>query len=105
MPILSIVRLVPWGSCGYRYVIAAGIGHPLLLRSVFRDTCETFPEHPVIVVAEYPTYCEAEAVKPSETSCGYLVCMRASGVGWLIQATVGSFGGVGGRANRAGWAA
>jgi hypothetical protein len=47
----------------------------------------------------------AEAVKPGETSFGYLVCMRASGVGWLIQATVGSFGGVGGRANRAGWAA
>jgi hypothetical protein len=45
-----------------------------------------------------------EAVKPSETSCGYLVCMRASGVGWLIQATLGNFGGVGGRANRAGWA-
>src|SRR5512132_3281459 len=48
---------------------------------------------------------DPEAVKPGETSCGYLVCMRASGVGWLIQATVGSFGGVGGRANRAGWAA
>jgi hypothetical protein len=48
---------------------------------------------------------KAEAVKPGEASCGYLVCMRASGVGWLIQATVGSFGGVGGRANRAGWAA
>jgi hypothetical protein len=47
----------------------------------------------------------AEAVKPGETSFGYLVCMCASGVGWLIQATVGSFGGVGGRANRAGWAA
>jgi hypothetical protein len=46
-----------------------------------------------------------EAVKPGETSFGYLVCMRASGVGWLIQATVGSLGGVGGRANRAGWAA
>jgi hypothetical protein len=46
-----------------------------------------------------------EAVKPGETSFGYLVCMRASGVGWFIQATVGSFGGVGGRANRAGWAA
>ena len=48
---------------------------------------------------------KAEAVKPGETSFGYLVCMRASGVGWLIQATVGSFGGVGGRANRAGWSA
>lgn len=46
-PILSIVRMVPWGSCGYRYVIAAGIGHPLLFRAVFRDTCDTFPDHPV----------------------------------------------------------
>jgi tetraacyldisaccharide-1-P 4'-kinase len=54
-PILSIVRMVPWGSCGYRYVIAAGIGHPLLFRAVFRDTCEVFPDHPVIVLAESPT--------------------------------------------------
>jgi hypothetical protein len=50
-------------------------------------------------------YGPPEAVKPGETSFGYLVCMRASGVGWLIQATVGSLGGVGGQANRAGWAA
>ena len=56
-PILSIVRMVPWGSCGYRYVIAAGIGHPLLFRAVFRDTCEVFPDHPVIVVAEYANHC------------------------------------------------
>jgi hypothetical protein len=31
--------------------------------------------------------------------------MRASEVGWLIQAMVGSLGGVGGRANRCGLAA
>ena len=60
-PILSIVRMVPWGSCGYRYVIAAGIGHPLLFRAVFRDTCEVFPDHPVIVVAEYANRCEVVA--------------------------------------------
>jgi hypothetical protein len=59
-PSLSIIRLVPWG-CSYRYTGAAGIGHPLLLRAVFRDICETFPEHPVIVVAEYPDHCEVVA--------------------------------------------
>jgi hypothetical protein len=47
----------------------------------------------------------AEAVKAGETPGGHLVCMRASGVGWLIQATAGSLGGVGGRANRCGVAA
>jgi hypothetical protein len=47
----------------------------------------------------------AEAVKPGETPGGHLVCMSASGVGWLIQATVGSLGGIGGRANRCGLAA
>ena len=47
----------------------------------------------------------SEAVKPGETPGGHLVCMSASGVGWLIQATVGSLGGVGGRANRWGLAA
>jgi Type ISP C-terminal specificity domain/N-6 DNA Methylase len=46
-----------------------------------------------------------EAVKAGETPGGQLVCMSASGVGWLIQATVGSLGGVGGRANRCGLAA
>jgi tetraacyldisaccharide-1-P 4'-kinase len=60
-PILSIVRMVPWASCGYRYVIAAGIGHPLLFRAVFRDTCDVFPDHPVIVVAEYANQCEVVA--------------------------------------------
>jgi hypothetical protein len=29
-PTLAIVRMVPWGSCGYRYVIAAGMGIRLL---------------------------------------------------------------------------
>jgi hypothetical protein len=48
------------------------------------------------------TLAEAEAVKPGETPGGHLVCMSASGVGWLIQATAGSLGGVGGRANRCG---
>jgi hypothetical protein len=43
--------------------------------------------------------------RPGETPGGHLVCMRASGVGWLIQAMVGSLGGVGGRANRWGVAA
>ena len=46
-----------------------------------------------------------EAVKSDETPGGHLVCMSASGVGWLIQATAGSLGGVGGRANRCGLAA
>jgi hypothetical protein len=46
-----------------------------------------------------------EAVKLGETPGGHLVCMSASGVGWLIQATVGSLGGVGGRVNRWGLAA
>jgi hypothetical protein len=60
-PTLTIVRMVPWGICGYRYVIAAGIGHPVLLRVVFRDICEAFPDHPVIVVAEYADRCEVVA--------------------------------------------
>ena len=59
-PSLSIIRLVPWG-CGHRYLVAAGIGHPLLLRSVFRDICETFPDNRVIVVAEYADHCEVVA--------------------------------------------
>ena len=36
----------------------------------------------------------AEHVKAGET-VSYADLMSASGVGWLIQATVGSFGGVG----------
>ena len=59
-PSLTIIRMVPWG-CGHRYLVTAGIGHPLLLRSVFRDICETFPDHPVIVVAEYANHCEVIA--------------------------------------------
>src|SRR4029453_1081047 len=47
----------------------------------------------------------AEAFKAGETPGGHLVCMTASGVGWLIQAMVGSLGGVGRRANRWGVAA
>ena len=61
-PTLTIIRLVPWGG-GHRYLVAAGIGHPLLLRSVFRDICETFPDHPVIVVAEYADHCEVIAAR------------------------------------------
>ena len=46
-----------------------------------------------------------EPVKPVETTC-YADLMSASGVGSLIQATVGSFGGSGRRCpNRAGFAA
>ncbi len=48
---------------------------------------------------------EAEAVKPFETTSHRLVCISASGVGWLIQAAMGSFGGAGGRAKRWGLAA
>ena len=47
----------------------------------------------------------SEAFKAGETPGGHLVCMTASGVGWLIQAMVGSLGGVGRRANRWGVAA
>ena len=47
----------------------------------------------------------AEAVKPVETTRHRFVCMSASGVGSLIQATVGSLGGTGGLANRPGLAA
>lgn len=46
----------------------------------------------------------AESVKGFETSFFYLFCMRAAS-GSLIQATVGSLGGVGRPANRAGLAA
>jgi hypothetical protein len=48
----------------------------------------------------------AVLVKPVETRGGQALCMSASGVGWLIQATVGSFGAVGLRCeNRSGLAA
>jgi hypothetical protein len=57
--------------------------------------------HPVLL----SRFGSTVAVKPGETPGGHLVCMSASGVGWLIQATVGSLGGVGGRANRCGLAA
>jgi hypothetical protein len=52
-----------------------------------------------------PQEVRTEAFKAGETPGGHLVCMSASGVGWLIQAMVGSLGGVGGRANRCGLAA
>jgi hypothetical protein len=41
-----------------------------------------------------PLLIGAERVKAGET-VSYVELMSASGVGWLIQATVGSFGGVG----------
>ena len=44
---------------------------------------------------------EAEAVKANETSSGQTFCISASW-GSLIHATVGSFGGMGGPANREG---
>lgn len=48
----------------------------------------------------------AELVKPVETLGGQALWMSASGVGWLIQATVGSFGALGRRwENRSGLAA
>ena len=46
----------------------------------------------------------AEAVKARETRRGHAVCMSCS-VGGLIQATVGSFGGMGRLVNRIGLAA
>lgn len=46
----------------------------------------------------------AEAVKHVETGVVQTFCISASW-GWLIHATVGSFGGVGRRANREGFAA
>ena len=49
-------------------------------------------------------YAEAEVVKVFETVGGHVLCSTASG-GGLIQATVGSFGGSGGREKRPGWAA
>jgi len=39
----------------------------------------------------------AEAVKQFETTSSHRLVMSASGVGWLIQATVGSLGGAGRR--------
>lgn len=43
-----------------------------------------------------------EAVKSFKTTGYRLVCMSTSGVGSLIQAAVGSVGGVGGLVNRSG---
>jgi hypothetical protein len=48
---------------------------------------------------------QPEAVKAFETTPHRFVCMSASGVGWLIHAATGSFGGAGGRAKRWGLAA
>lgn len=46
----------------------------------------------------------AEVVKSSETGCAYRAACSCS-TGWLIQATSGSWGGRGRRANRSGCAA
>jgi hypothetical protein len=60
-PVLTIVRLVRWGSCGFRYIIAEGVGHPLVYRSAFQDIADTFPDDAVLVVATYLTHCELVA--------------------------------------------
>jgi hypothetical protein len=57
------------------------------------------------VLSEFARTLVAEAVKPFETTSQRFVCMSASGVGSLIQAAVGSRGGVGGFAKRVGLAA
>jgi hypothetical protein len=59
-PILTIVRLVRWG-CGFRYIIAEGVGHPLVFRSAFKDIADTFPDDAVLLVATYPNCCELVA--------------------------------------------
>ncbi len=59
-PVLSIVRLVRWG-CGFRYVVAEGIGSPLVYRFAFKDIADTFPQDAVLLVATYPTHCELVA--------------------------------------------
>jgi hypothetical protein len=59
-PVLSIVRLVRWG-CGFRYIVAEGIGHPLVYRAAFQDIADTFPDDAVLVVATYPSHCELVA--------------------------------------------
>jgi hypothetical protein len=59
-PVLSIVRFIPWGD-GWRHLVACTIGHPLMIRSAYRDTVDCFPDAPVLVVAEYPTHCEVVA--------------------------------------------
>ena len=59
-PSLIIVRFVPWGN-GWRCLVAQGAGHPLLVRSAYRDTCAAFPDAPVIAAAEYPDRCEVLA--------------------------------------------
>ena len=56
------LRPAPSGAVREHRVRKGGqIGYPLLLRAVFRDTCEVFPDHRVIVVAEYANHCEVVA--------------------------------------------
>ncbi len=63
-------------------------------RVLLRDWAEFSEPVDRIVVIEALEHFGSEHVKAGET-VSYADLMSASGVGWLIQATVGSFGGVG----------
>jgi hypothetical protein len=56
-PRLQIIRCIPWGD-GYRYLIAEGPASPEVYYQAFKDTCATFPDCPVLVVAEWGNHCE-----------------------------------------------
>lgn len=57
VPRLKLIRAIPWGD-GYRYLIAEGTASPELYLSAFKDTCATFPDCPVLVVADWGNHCE-----------------------------------------------
>lgn len=56
-PRFRLIRAIPWGD-GYRYLIAEGPASPSRYLPAFKDTCATFPTHPVLVVADWGNACE-----------------------------------------------
>jgi hypothetical protein len=80
------------------------LNYPLAGQAAHASLAPSSPSVPKVSPWRLPS-AAPEHVKAGET-VSYLDLMSASGVGWLIQATVGNFGGVGRWCrNRAGLAA
>lgn len=56
-PRLMVVRAIPLGAT-FRYVIAEGSASLAMCLWAYRDTCTTFPTHPVLLVADWGNHCE-----------------------------------------------
>jgi hypothetical protein len=57
VPRFKLIRAIPWGD-SYRYLIAEGEASPSTYLSAFKDTCATFPAHPVFVAVDWGNACE-----------------------------------------------